>query len=64
LGCHTDRANVAVIVGDNGTYFTVRAADWRNDRELFAELDRTFASTPATQLNGESTRRRAERGAA
>lgn len=42
-----------VIVGENGTYFTVRAAEWRNDCELFAELDRTFASTPAIQLDGE-----------
>ena len=42
-----------MIVGENGTYFTVRAAEWRNDCELFAELDRTFASTPAIQLDGE-----------
>src|SRR4029079_3769746 len=41
------------IVGDDATYFTVRAPEWRNDRELFAELDRTFASTPAIQLDGD-----------
>jgi zinc protease len=53
-----------VIVGENGTYFTVRAAEWRNDRELFAELDRTFASTPAIQLDGDWAPEQRPRGLA
>jgi hypothetical protein len=42
-----------VIAGENGTYFTVRSSEWRNDRDLIAELDHTFASVPAIELNDD-----------